>query len=276
MTNAPHIAPMRTGTKYGRVDLADALEQDALVCGLEHLVMGEGTERHQKELGISRSEQDDFAARSHQLAMDAQEKGVFAEEISTVPVPRWGKQIEVDEGIRPDTTSESLAALAPAFVADGTITAGSASQLSDGAATLVVMDKKEAQRRGLAWIADIISYATVAGPSPSLLHQPARAIERAAGQAEMNPAELDLIEINEASASVAIASIRELNVDSARVNSNGGAIALGHPVGATGARLVLTLAHALRRRGGGVGAAALCGGGGQGDAIILRVADESL
>ena len=277
MTNSPHIAHLRQGTKYGRAEFNDALEKDALVCGLEHMVMGEGTERHQADLGISRSEQDEFAARSHQLAAAAQAQGFFAEEITPITVKSGRKEIEVraDEGIRPDTTADSLATLRPAFAEHGTITAGSASQLSDGAAALVVIDKDEAIRRGLTWIAEIVSYATVAGPTPSLLHQPARAIEQVADRAGMRPSNFDLIEINEAFASVAIASVRELDVDADRVNVNGGAIALGHPVGMSGARLALTLALALRRRGGGIGAAALCGGGGQGDAVILRVTDES-
>ncbi|MGM7668074.1 acetyl-CoA C-acyltransferase [Microbacterium sp. A93] len=277
MTNAPHLAHVRSGVKYGPAALMDALDQDALICGLEHLVMGAGTERHQASMGISRQEQDDFAARSHQLASAAADGGIFDEEI--VPVTVRGRRdaidISRDEGIRPDTMAESLASLRPAFAPDGTITAGSASQLSDGAAALVVMDKAEAQRLGLPWIAEIVSYATVAGPTPSLLHQPARAIEKAVSIAGVNVADLDLLEINEAFASVAIASMRELQVKPERVNVNGGAIALGHPVGASGARLALTLALALRRRGGGLGAAALCGGGGQGDAIILRVSDDN-
>jgi len=277
MTNAPHLTHVRSGVKYGPAALADALEQDALICGLEHLVMGAGTEQHQAPLGISRVEQDEFAARSHQLAAAAADGGILDEEIVPITVRRGREQVEVrrDEGIRPGTTVDSLSALRPAFAADGTITAGSASQLSDGAAALVVMDKTEAQRRGLSWIAEIVSYATVAGPTPSLLHQPARAIEKAVARAGVSIADLDLIEINEAFASVAIASMRELRVDPERVNVNGGAIALGHPVGMSGARLALTLALSLRRRGGGLGAAALCGGGGQGDAIILRVTEES-
>lgn len=276
MTNAPHIAHLRRGTKYGSAEFDDALEKDALVCGLEHMVMGEGTERHQADLGISRREQDEFAARSHQLAAAAQAQGIFDEEIAPVTVTTRRGEIEVgaDEGVRPDTSADSLASLRPAFTENGTITAGSASQLSDGAAALVVMNKDEAIRRGLSWIAEIVSYATVAGPTPSLLHQPARAIEKAVDQAGIGTSDLDLLEINEAFASVAIASMRELKLTADRVNVNGGAIALGHPVGMSGARLALTLAHALRRRGGGIGAAALCGGGGQGDAVVLRVTDE--
>lgn len=277
MTNAPHLTHVRSGVKYGPGALADALDQDALICGLEHLVMGAGTEQHQAPLGISRQEQDDFAARSHQLAAAATDAGRFDDEIVPVTVRARRQEITItrDEGIRPDTTADSLATLRPAFATDGTITAGSASQLSDGAAALVVMDKDEARRRGLPWIAEILSYATVAGPTPSLLHQPARAIEKAAATAGVKISDLDLIEINEAFASVAIASMRELQVDPERVNVNGGAIALGHPVGMSGARLALTLALELRRRGGGLGAAALCGGGGQGDAIIIRVTEDN-
>ncbi|KDA06723.1 acetyl-CoA acetyltransferase [Microbacterium sp. CH12i] len=277
MTNAPHLTHVRSGVKYGPGALSDALDQDALICGLEHLVMGAGTEQHQASMGIGRQEQDDFAARSHQLASAAADGGIFDDEIVPIAVRSKRQEIDIrrDEGIRADTTSESLASLRPAFAPDGTITAGSASQLSDGAAALVVMDKAEAQRRGLSWIAEIVSYATVAGPTPSLLHQPARAIEKAAAVAGVSVSDLDLLEINEAFASVAIASMRELQVNPERVNVNGGAIALGHPVGMSGARLALTLALALRRRGGGLGVAALCGGGGQGDAIILRVTEDS-
>lgn len=277
MTNAPHLTHVRSGVKYGPGALADALDQDALICGIEHLVMGAGTEQHQASMDISRQEQDDFAARSHQLASEAAVGGIFDDEIVPVTVRGRREETEIrrDEGIRAGTTSESLASLRPAFAPDGTITAGSASQLSDGATALVVMDKEEAQRRGLSWIAEIVSYATVAGPTPSLLHQPARAIEKAASVAGVSVSDLDLLEINEAFASVAIASMRELQVNPERVNVNGGAIALGHPVGMSGARLALTLALALRRRGGGLGVAALCGGGGQGDAIILRVTEDS-
>ncbi|MBT2248198.1 acetyl-CoA C-acyltransferase [Arthrobacter sp. BHU FT2] len=275
MTNAPHLTHARQATKFGNTALADALEKDALVCGLDNEIMGSATERYQQGLAISRAEQDDFAARSHSRASAARD--LLAEEIAPVTV-RQGRQEAVvshDEGVRPQTTAESLAALRPAFAADGTITAGSASQISDGAAALVIMDRAEAERRGIPWLAEIVSYASVAGPDPSLLHQPARAIERALDRARMSVEEIDLFEINEAFASVAIASMRELGTDAARVNVNGGAIALGHPVGMSGARLTLTLAYELRRRGGGIGSVALCGGGGQGDALILRVPREA-
>lgn len=273
MTNAPHLTHVRKGVKYGPTWLKDALDQDALICGIDNEVMGAATQRYQAPLGITREEQDAFGARSHRLAAAAIEGGTFGEEI--VPVTITGRRGDVvvdrDEGVRPETTAESLAALRPAFAPDGTITAGSSSQLSDGAAAVVAMDRAEAERRGIPWLAEIVSYATVAGPDPSLLLQPARAIEKALRIAGLSVADLDLIEINEAFASVAIASTRELGLDPERVNINGGAIALGHPVGMSGARLLLTLAHALRRRGGGIGVAALCGGGGQGDAVIIRV-----
>ncbi|GAA1637666.1 acetyl-CoA C-acetyltransferase [Georgenia ruanii] len=273
MTNAPHLTDVRGGVKYGSADLADALERDALVCGIDGLVMGAGTEKYQAELQITRDEQDAFAARSHERAAAAIANDIFAEEIVSVTVRR-GRRTEVvtqDEGVRPGTTAESLAALRPAFAPDGTITAGSASQLSDGAAAVVVMDKAEAERRGIPWLAEIVSYASVAGPDPSLLHQPARAIAHATKRAGVAVSDLELVEINEAFASVAIASTRELGIDPEIVNVNGGAIALGHPVGMSGARLALTLALELRRRGAGLGVASLCGGGGQGDALVLRV-----
>lgn len=273
MTNAPHLTHIRAGVKYGPTTLADALDQDALICGIEGLVMGAGTELHQKPLNLRREEQDEFAARSHSRAAAAIESGRFDDEVAPITISsrRGETVISRDEGVRPGTTAESLAALRPAFAPDGTITAGSASQLSDGAAALVIMDKAEAERRGLTWLAEIVSYGTVAGPDPSLLRQPARAIERALERANLGLSDLDLLEINEAFASVALASMRDLGVDAEQVNVNGGAIALGHPVGMSGARLVLTLAYELRRRGGGTGVAALCGGGGQGDALIITV-----
>lgn len=273
MTNAPHLIRMRKGVKYGSATLADALERDALVCGIEGTVMGTGTERHQARLNISRTEQDEWAARSHERAAQATGRGFFQEEMTPVSIEgRSGTRVvSHDEGVRPEVTGVSLAALPAAFAADGTITAGNASQLSDGATAMVLMDRAEAQRRQLPWLAEIVSYGTVAGPDASLLLQPARAIGRAASRGGVELDDIDLFEINEAFASVAIASMRELSIAPDRVNVNGGAIALGHPVGMSGARLVLTLAHALRRRGGGLGAASLCGGGGQGDALIIRV-----
>ena len=275
MTGAPHLLlGSRQGWKYGAVTTYDSLDRDALTCAFDGVSMGAGTERYQQSLSISREDQDVWAARSHALATDAQKSGVLAEEITPVEIPGRGGStfVEVDEGIRPDTTVERLAALRPAFDRDGTITAGNSSQLSDGACALIVTSKEYALSHGLAWIAEIGGHGEVAGPDPSLLLQPAGAIRDAIdrdGSAGLE--DLDLLEINEAFASVSVASIRSLGVDEARVNVNGGAIALGHPVGMSGARLVLSLALELRRRGGGTGAVALCGGGGQGEAMILRV-----
>jgi acetyl-CoA C-acetyltransferase len=269
----------RRGLRYGSgAPVEDALDSDALVCGFDGVSMGAATDRYQTRLGgISRGDQDEFAAESHARAVAAVKEGRLAEEI--VPVSGAGSSggvnLEQDEGIRPGTTAERLARLRPAFSPEGTITAGSASQLSDGACAVVVMDKDEAERQGLPWLAEIGSYGTVAGPDPSLLHQPAGAIRDALRRdGALRVDDLDLIEINEAFAAVALASTRELGASKDRVNVNGGAIALGHPVGMSGARVVLTLALELKRRGGGVGAAALCGGGGQGDALILRVPGE--
>ncbi|MGO2111181.1 MAG: acetyl-CoA C-acyltransferase [Pseudoclavibacter sp.] len=273
MTNAPHLAHVRGGITYGSAEFADALERDGLVCGIEGEVMGAATERHQRGLGLSRAEQDDIARRSHENAARAHDEGRFADEIVPVEVPgrRNPTVVDRDEGVRPGTTADSLAKLRPAFAPDGDITAGNASQLSDGAAAVVVTTDDEAARRGLTPLAEVVATGTVAGPDASLLLQPSRAIEQACSRAGVAPSDLDLIEINEAFASVAIASTRELGVDPERVNVNGGAIALGHPVGMSGTRIALTLAHELRRRGGRIGAAALCGGGGQGEAIVLRV-----
>jgi acetyl-CoA C-acetyltransferase len=275
MTNAPHLlAGSRRGFPYGSGQLADALDRDALICAFDDVSMGAATERYQQPLNISREEQDAWAARSHARAAAATERGRFADEIVPVMAGRRGHEVEVsrDEGIRPQTTIDSLAALRPAFATDGTITAGSSSQLSDGACAVVVTSRERARRDGLTVLAEIGEYGTVAGPDPSLLEQPANAIGDALRRdGTLAVTDLDLLEINEAFAGVAIASTRALNVDAERVNVNGGAIALGHPVGMSGARLVLTLLHELRHRGGGIGAAALCGGGGQGDALLVRV-----
>ena len=237
--------------------------------------MGEATERYQAGLGVSREAQDAFAAESHARAAAAIKEGRLAEEIVPVPTVRGRKgdlTVDDDEGVRPGTTAARLAALPPTFSSQGTITAGSASQLSDGACAMVVMSKDRARQLGLPWLAELGGHGTVAGPDPSLLLQPANAIRDAIRRdGTLGLADLDLIEINEAFAGVPLASMRELGVPADRVNVNGGAIALGHPVGMSGARLVLTLALELRRRGGGTGAAALCGGGGQGDALIIRV-----
>jgi acetyl-CoA C-acetyltransferase len=236
--------------------------------------MGDGSDTVNKKLGIGRAEQDEWAARSHERAADATKAGRLRDEIVSVQIPqRKGEPIlvEEDEGIRPGTTAESLAKLAPAFQKEGTITAGNASQISDGGAAMVVMSADNAKSLGLEPIATVVAHGQVAGPDNSLHMQPANAIKAAAAKAGLDPAGLDLYEMNEAFASVAIASGKALGVSEDKVNVNGGAVALGHPIGMSGARLILTLAQELKRRGGGVGAAALCGGGGQGDALIIRV-----
>jgi len=275
MTNAPHLLPKsRTGFKYGAIEMLDAMAFDGLTDAFDHIAMGESTEHYNAKLGISREEQDEFAARSHQRAARAQKDGIFDSEIVAVEVPqRRGDPIVVseDEGIRADTTAESLSRLRPAFAKDGTITAGSSSQISDGACAVVVMSAAKAAQLGVAPWAEIGAHGNVAGPDNSLQSQPSNAIRHALSKEGIGVADLDLIEINEAFASVGIQSMRDLGVGPDTVNPNGGAIALGHPIGMSGARLVLDLVLELRRRGGGVGAAALCGGGGQGDALILRV-----
>jgi acetyl-CoA C-acetyltransferase len=274
MTNAPHILKnSRKGYKYGAVEMFDSMALDGLTDAFDGLSMGESTERHNKALGITREEQDEFAARSQQRAARATKDGILAEEIVPVEITArsGGAAFDQDEGIRPDTTVESLARLRPAFGADGTITAGSSSQISDGAAALVVASREAADRLGADVLAEVGAFGTVAGPDNALHSQPANAIKKALRKAGREVSELDLIEINEAFAAVGIESMRELGVGPDRVNVNGGAIALGHPLGASGARIALTLAYELRRRGGGLGAAGLCGGGGQGSALLLRV-----
>ena len=275
MTNAPHLLPKsREGFRYGSVQILDAMAHDGLFCAFDTCAMGESTERYNAKLGITREEQDAFSARSHQLAAAAQKNGVFEEEIVPVEVPqRRGDPVIVasDEGVRADTTAELLSKLRPAFAADGTITAGSASQISDGAAAVVVMSRAKADELGIRWLAELGAHGVVAGPDASLQSQPANAIKAALAKERVGVDDLDLVEINEAFASVGIQSMRELGIDDSKVNVNGGAIALGHPIGMSGARLVLTLALELNRRGGGVGAAGLCGGGGQGDALVVRV-----
>jgi len=274
MTNAPHVLPKsRAGYKYGSIEVLDSMYHDGLRDAFDEMAMGETTERYNAKLGIGRAEQDEFAARSHQRAAAAQQRGIFAEEITPVGIPvRRGDPVEfsADEGIRPDTTVEGLARLKPAFAADGTITPGSSSQISDGACAVVVASAAAATRLGLTVLAEIGAHGNVAGPDNSLQSQPANAIRRAAEREGVAVGDLDLLEINEAFASVGLQSTRELGVDPDIVNVNGGAIALGHPIGMSGARIALHLALELRRRGGGVGAAGLCGGGGQGDALILR------
>ncbi|MGH3423790.1 MAG: acetyl-CoA C-acetyltransferase [Nocardioidaceae bacterium] len=276
MTQAPHLLPKsREGTKYGNATLIDHMAHDGLWDTLTDQAMGSLTESCNAEgLNLTREEQDAFSARSHQRAAEAQKNGVFDDEIVPVEIPsRRGDPVVVDadEGIRGDTTVESLSKLRPAFAEGGTITAGSASQISDGGVAVVVMSKDKAEQLGLSWIAEIGAAGVVAGPDSTLQMQPANAIALACRKEGVEPADLDLVEINEAFAAVGIASARELGIDEDRVNVNGGAIALGHPIGMSGARIVLHLALELARRGGGVGAAALCGGGGQGDALIVRV-----
>jgi len=275
MTNAPHLLPgLRKGHKYGAVEMLDSMAYDGLVDAFDRIPMGESTDRYSERLGITRAEQDEFAARSHQRAAAAQKNGLFDEEIVPVQVPqRRGDPVEIreDEGIRADTTVEVLAKLKPAFGADGTITAGSSSPISDGACAVVVMSRAAAERHGATVLAEIGAYGTVAGPDNSLHSQPSNAIRTALGKAGLDVSALDLVEINEAFAAVGIQSMRDLGIGPEIVNVNGGAIALGHPIGMSGARLVLHLALELQRRGGGRGAAGLCGGGGQGDALIVSV-----
>ena len=277
MTNAPHLLPgSRDGHKYGAIQMLDAMAHDGLTDAFENVAMGESTEAHNTRLGIGRPEQDEIAARSHQRAAAAQKNGLFDAEITPVEIPqRKGDPVVFtkDEGIRGETTVESLGKLRPAFARDGngTITAGSASQISDGAAAVVVMSRARAEELGLEWIAEIGAHGNVAGPDNSLQSQPSNAIAHALGKEGLTADDLDLIEINEAFAAVAVQSMKDLGLSSEKVNVNGGAIALGHPIGMSGARIVLHLALELQRRGGGVGAAALCGGGGQGDALIVRV-----
>jgi acetyl-CoA C-acetyltransferase len=279
MTNAPHLLPKsREGFKYGDVALKDHMAADGLWDAFTNQAMGLLTEqRNTDNEGLTREEQDEFSARSHQRAARAWKDGLFDDEVVPVEIPqRRGDPVVVseDEGVRGDTTTESLARLRPAFSKDGTVTAGSASQISDGACAVVVMSSAKATELGISTIAEIGSHAQVAGPDSSLQSQPAQAITKACAKEGINPTDLDLVEINEAFAAVGVASTRELGIDEDIVNVNGGAIALGHPIGMSGARIVLHLALELGRRGGGVGAAALCGGGGQGDALIIRVAGD--
>ena len=275
MSQAPHLLMgSREGVKYGDWTMRDAMAHDALTCAFDQCAMGESTEAFNARYDLTREEQDAFAAASHQKAAAAQASGVLAEEIAPVAIPqRKGDPvvIDTDEGVRASTTAESLAGLRPAFATDGTITAGNASQISDGAAAVVVMSAAKAAELGLAPLATIGAHGVVAGPDASLHEQPARAILRACEREGISVADLDLLEINEAFAAVGLVSTRHLGVSPEIVNVNGGAIALGHPVGMSGARIVLHLALELRRRGGGIGAAALCGGGGQGDALLVRV-----
>lgn len=276
MTQAPHYLPnSRQGFKYGDTTLVDSMAFDGLHDILTDQAMGSLTETcNTQGLQLGRQEQDEFAARSHQRAAEAQKNGVFDDEIVPVSIPqRKGDDlvVDTDEGVRGDTTAESMSKLRPAFAKDGTITAGSASQISDGAAAMIVMSKAKADELGLEPIAYVGAGGMVAGPDSTLQMQPANAIAKACAKQGIAPADLDLIEINEAFAAVGIASARELGISEDKVNVNGGAIAIGHPLGMSGARILLHLVLELKRRGGGTGAAALCGGGGQGDALIVRV-----
>ncbi|UQX89886.1 acetyl-CoA C-acetyltransferase [Jatrophihabitans telluris] len=276
MTRAPHLLlGSREGFKYGDVTMADHMAYDGLSDAFTDQPMGALTEDANTERqAFTRAEQDAFAARSHQLAALAWKNGVFDDEVISVSIPqRKGDALEFryDEGVRADTSVDTLAKLRPAFRKDGTITAGNASQISDGAAAVVVMSKSKAEELGLDWIAEIGANSSVAGPDSTLQSQPANAIAAAAAKEGISVSDLDLVEINEAFAAVGLASTKQLGIDPEIVNVNGGALAVGHPIGMSGARIVLHLALELRRRGGGIGAAALCGGGGQGDALILRV-----
>jgi acetyl-CoA C-acetyltransferase len=277
MSTAPYVLDKaRFGYRMGDGSLIDVMMHDGLTCAFDRCAMGLATDGYQtsKGLDITREQQDEWSARSHERAADAWKSGAFEDEVVAVEVPqRKGDPVVVaeDEGVRPGTTAESLGGLRPAFTKDGTITAGNASQISDGGAALVLASRSKAEELGLPVLATITAWAGVAGPDPSLHLQPANAIRAAAARIGMDPAGFDLYEINEAFASVAIASARELDVSDDLVNVNGGAVALGHPIGCSGARIVVSLINELRRRGGGSGAAALCGGGGQGDALTVRV-----
>jgi acetyl-CoA C-acetyltransferase len=274
MTNAPYLAQgARGGFRYGNTELKDAIVHDGLWCSFDNVLMGLGTDNYVAG-SITRDQQDEAAMKSNVRAAAAIDAGRFNDEIIPVAVPqRKGdpKMVTVDEGVRADTTMESLGGLKPAFDKNGSITAANASQISDGGSAVVMMSKKAAEARGVKPLGEVLSYGMVAGPdNASLLHQPSRSILRALDRAGMKTSDVDLFELNEAFAAVGIASMKELGITDEIVNVNGGAIALGHPIGMSGNRLALTILHELRRRGGGVGAAALCGGGGQGDAIILR------
>jgi acetyl-CoA C-acetyltransferase len=275
MTQGPYLLPgARAGYRYGDNKVVDATAHDALFCAFDIRGMGDSTDFYGKQRNITREDQDEYAAMSHERATEARKNGLFDDEIVDVSVPqRKGEPLLVseDEGVRPGTTAASLAKLRPAFSADGTVTAGSASQISDGAAAVVVMSRAKAEELGAPVLAEIGAHGVVAGPDASLLSQPSNAIAKALSREGKSASDVDLFEINEAFAAVALQSMRDLEVDVSVVNVNGGAISMGHPVGASGARIALHLALELGRRGGGLGAAGLCGGGGQGEALLLRV-----
>jgi len=276
MSNAPHVLrELRWGVRAGDAEMVDVLQHDGLFCAFDHCTMGESSDHKNQRLGIGRQEQDEWAARSHERAAIATEQGVFAEEIVPILIPQEPRDpiaVDHDEGVRVGSTVSSLGELRPAFVAGGTITAGNASQVSDGAAAIVVADRHAAEASGAPILAEILAYGQVGGGDATLHERPAEALTVVLKKAGLDVTDLDLVEINEAFAAVAIWSARILDIPEDKVNVNGGAVALGHPLGATGARLVVTLVNALRARGGGIGAATLCGGGGQGDAIIVKVA----
>jgi acetyl-CoA C-acetyltransferase len=275
MTNAPYLIPKaRSGYRYGNAEIVDVIQHDGLFCALEKELMGEGTERYAASASIDRDIQDQIASESHRRAGIAISSGALSEEIVPVMIPqRKGDPVEfmTDEGVRSDTDSSSLGKLRPAFAQSGNITAGNASQISDGGSAVIVVSEKFAERHGVTPLASLISYGQVAGPDTSLLTQPSRAITKSLHAVGMSLSDIDLFEINEAFAAVSAASMQDLDISNEVVNVNGGAIALGHPIGMSGNRLALTLAYELRRQGGGTGVAALCGGGGQGDALIIKV-----
>jgi len=274
MTNAPYLLPgARAGYRLGDQKVVDSMMYDGLFCAFDQVAMGAGTEKYTASENIDRAAQDDFSAKSHQRAAAAIKNGLFDDEVIPVEVPqRRGDPLTVDtdEGVRGETTAESLGSLRPAFDKAGNITAGNASQISDGGAAVIVTSKAKAEELGATPLGEIVSYGQVAGPDPSLLHQPARAIKQALDKVGKTVDDISLFELNEAFAAVGIASMAELGITDEVTNVNGGAIALGHPIGASGARVALTLLFELQRRGGGLGASALCGGGGQGDAILLQ------
>ena len=274
MTNAPYLLPdARSGMRLGDKTVVDSMMYDGLFCAFDQCAMGAGTEKYAASAGLPREAQDEVAANSHERAVRGQKDGFFDQEIVKVDIPqRKGDPIlfEEDEGVRAGTTVESLAGLRPAFDKAGNITAGNASQISDGAAAVIVCSKEAADRLGATPIAEVLASGQVAGPDASLLTQPSRAIKAALESSGISQSEIDLYELNEAFAAVGVASMQDLGITDEVTNVNGGAISIGHPLGASGARISLTLVNELRRRGGGTGAAALCGGGGQGEALILR------
>ncbi|HWB88368.1 MAG TPA: acetyl-CoA C-acetyltransferase [Acidimicrobiia bacterium] len=276
MSNAAYVTrDLRWGARMGNTEMVDVMQHDGLFCAFDQCTMGESSDRKNERLGIARQEQDEWAARSHQRAGEATRTGAYADEMTPVDVPqRKGDPTTVttDEGIRPDATAETMASLRPAFSSSGTITAGNASQISDGAAAVVVAERGAAEAAGSPVLAEILAYGQIGGGDATLHERPAEALMVALKKAGLEPSDLDLVEINEAFAAVSLWAARMVDIPDSKVNVNGGAVALGHPLGATGARIVVTLVNALRRRGGGIGAATLCGGGGQGDAIVVRVA----